>query len=98
MLVKVVSMEAWMCKTSSDGKDGIRNYVGAILFDNSKSKTGKKTGSAKTGKIIVPLRGVDTFVAQQAVNVWNKSAMLRNALTKLAAKKAALDLAKISPL
>jgi hypothetical protein len=57
MVVKAVSMEAWMCKTSSDGKDAIRNYVGAILFDDNKSKTGKKTRSAKTGKISVPLRG-----------------------------------------
>jgi hypothetical protein len=57
MVVKAVAMEAWMCKTSTDGKDGARNYVAAILFDNKKSKTGKKTCSTKTGKISVPLRG-----------------------------------------
>jgi hypothetical protein len=42
MVVKAVSMEAWMCKTSSDRKDGVRNQVGTILFDNNNSKTGKK--------------------------------------------------------
>jgi hypothetical protein len=57
MVVKVVAIEAWMCKTSTDGKDGARNHVGAILFDDNKSETGKMTCAAKTGKITVPLRG-----------------------------------------
>jgi hypothetical protein len=97
MVVKVVSMEAWMCKSSSDGKDGVRNYVGAILFDDNKTDTGKMTRLAKTGKISVPLRGGDTFVAH-AANVWNKSDMLCRAFTKLSAKRAALNLASLSPL
>jgi hypothetical protein len=59
MVVKVVYMEAWMGKSSSDGKVGVRNYVGAILFDNNKSKTGTKTHSAKTGKISIPLRALE---------------------------------------
>jgi hypothetical protein len=29
-----------MCKSSSDGMDGVRNYVGAILFDDNKTNTG----------------------------------------------------------
>jgi hypothetical protein len=58
MVVKAVSMEAWMCKSSSDGKDGVRNCLGAILFDDNKTDTGKKMRLAKTGEISVPLRGV----------------------------------------
>jgi hypothetical protein len=57
MVVKAVSMVAWMCKSSSDGKDGVRNYVSSILFDNNKTNTGKKMRSAKTGEISNPLRG-----------------------------------------
>jgi hypothetical protein len=98
MVVKAVSMVAWMCKSSSDGKDGVRNYVSSILFDNNKTNTGKKMRSAKTGEISNPLRGGgDTFVAH-AANVWDKSVMLRRALTKLSAKTAALNLASLSPL
>jgi hypothetical protein len=48
MVVKAVSVEAWMCKHSDDGKDGARNYVGSLLFDNNKTDTAKKTRSAKT--------------------------------------------------
>jgi hypothetical protein len=97
MVVKAVSMEAWMCKSSSNGKDSVRNYVRSILFDNNKSNTGKKTRSAKTGEISVPLRGGDSFVAH-AASVWNKSVMLRRALTKSSAKTAALNFASLSPL
>jgi hypothetical protein len=81
MVVKAVSMEAWTCKSSSDGKDSVRNYVGTILFDNNKTDTDKKTRSAKTVEIGVPLRGDDTFVAH-AATMWNKSDMLRRALAK----------------
>jgi hypothetical protein len=57
----------------------------------------KMTRSARTGQIIVPLRGGDTFVTH-AANVWNRSATLRHAPTKAVAKKAASDLANLSPL
>jgi hypothetical protein len=97
MAVKAVSMEAWRCMSSSDRKDSIGNYVGSNLLDNNKTDTGKKTRWAKTGEISVPLTGVDTFMAHEA-SMWNESATLPNALSKPAAKKAALDLAKSSPL
>jgi hypothetical protein len=97
MVVKAVSVEAWMCKHSDDGKNGARNYVGSLLIENNKTDMAKKTSLAKTGEITVPLRGGDTFIVN-AATVWNKSGTLRNALTKAAAKKAALDLAKTSPL
>jgi hypothetical protein len=58
MVVKAVSVEAWMCKHNKDGKDGARNYVGSLLFDNNKTDKAKKTPlRKKTGEINVPLRG-----------------------------------------
>jgi hypothetical protein len=95
MVVKEVSMEAWLCQSSSNGKDCVKSYVGSILFDNNNTNTGKKTHLAKTGKISVPLRGGDTLVAH-AANLWNKSVMLPRALTMSSTKTAALTLA-VSP-
>jgi hypothetical protein len=97
MVVKAVAVEAWMCKHSNEGKDGARNHVGSLLFEDNKTDTAKKTRSARTGEITVPLRGGDTFIVH-AATVWNKKVTLRNATTKAAAKKASLDLANNSPL
>jgi hypothetical protein len=58
MVVKAVSVKVWMCKHSDNGKEGARNHVGSLLFDDKKTHTAKKTGSARTGEITVPLRGV----------------------------------------
>jgi hypothetical protein len=97
MVVKAVAVEAWMCSHSAEGKDGARNHVGCLLFEDNKTDTAKKTRLARTGQITVPLRGGDTFITH-AATVWNKSGTLRKATTKKAAKKAALDLANHSPL
>jgi hypothetical protein len=102
MVVKAIAAEAWMCYHSNNRQDGARNHVGFILFEDNKTATGKKTRSARTGQITVPLRGGDTFITH-ADNVWNRSGTLRNAPTKAAAKKAAAkkaasDLANHSPL
>jgi hypothetical protein len=97
MVVKAIAAEAWMCYHSNNRQDGARNHVGFILFEDNKTATGKKTRSARTGQITVPLRGDDTFITH-ADNVWNRSGRLCNAPTKAAAKKAASDLANHSPL
>jgi hypothetical protein len=57
MVVKAVAVEAWMCSHSKDGKDGARNHAGSPLFEDNKTDTAKKTRSARTGQITVPLRG-----------------------------------------
>jgi hypothetical protein len=67
------------------------------LFTDNKTATAKTTRSARTGQMTVPLRGGDTFVTHTA-NVWNRSVTLREVPTKAAAKKAASDLANLSPL
>jgi hypothetical protein len=97
MVVKAIAAETWSCYHSDDGKDGARNHVGSILFSDNKTATAKTTRSAKTGQITVPLREGDTFV-MHAANMWNQSVSLRAASAKAAAKKAASDLASLSPL
>jgi hypothetical protein len=94
MVVKAIAAETWSCYHSNDGKDGAQNHVGSILFTDNKTATAKSTQSARTGQITVPLRGGDTFVTH-AAHVWNRSATLRHAPTKAAAKKAASDLANL---
>jgi hypothetical protein len=97
MMVKAIAAETWSCYHSDDGKDGARNHVWLILFTDNKTDTAKTTRSARTSQITVPLRGGDTFVTH-ADNVWNRSSKLRGAPTKVATKKAASDLAGLSPL
>jgi hypothetical protein len=97
MVVKAIAAETWSCYHSNDGQDSARNHVGSILFSDNKNATAKTTRSARTGQIMVPLRGGDTFVTHAAY-VWNRSVTLRTAPTKAAAKKAASDLANLSPL
>jgi hypothetical protein len=97
MVVKAIAAKTWSCYHSNNGQDGARNHVGSILFTNNKTPTAKTTRSARTGQITVPLRGGDTFVTH-AAKVWNRLVTLRDAPTKAAAKKAASDLANLSPL
>jgi hypothetical protein len=97
MVVKAITAETWSCYHSNNGKDGAQNHVGTILFSDNKTATAKTTRSFRTGQITVFLRGGDTFVMHSA-NVWNQSVLLRAAPTKAAAKKAASDLASLSPL
>jgi hypothetical protein len=58
MVVKAIAAETWSCYQSKDGQDGARNHVGSIFFSNNKTAQAKTTRSARTGKIMVPLRGV----------------------------------------
>jgi hypothetical protein len=71
--------------------------VGAIVFNENKLETGKKMRSVKSSLIFVPLRRGDTFIAH-AATVWNTLEELGLARTKTAAKRAAVNLARQSPL
>jgi hypothetical protein len=97
MVVKAIAAESWSCYHSNDRHNGAGNHVGSILFTDNKTATAKTTRLARSGHITVPQRGGDNFVTH-AANVWNRSATLRHAPTKAAAKKAASDLANLSPL
>jgi hypothetical protein len=97
MVVKAIAAKRWSCYHSDGGKDGARNHIRTILFIDNKTATANMTRSAWTGQITVPLRGGDNFF-MHAANVWNRSVMQRTAPTKADAKKAASDLASLSPL
>jgi hypothetical protein len=97
MVVKAVAAETWSCFHSDDGGNGARNHIGRLLFSDRRTDLAKTTRSAKTWLVKVPLRGGDAFVTH-AAHVWNGSALLRQATTKAKAKKAASDLASLTPL
>jgi hypothetical protein len=80
---------------SSDGGNGAKNFVGALIFDQGRAV--KPTRAAASGMAVVLLRVRDTFVANSA-KTWNSSEALRAASTKTSARLAAKNLAKRSPL
>jgi hypothetical protein len=95
MVVNAVAMETWNCRHSSDGGNGAKNFVGALIFDQGKAV--KTTRAAAAGMVTVPLRGRETFVSSGA-KTWNLSEALRVASSKSAARFAAKNLAARSPL
>jgi hypothetical protein len=96
MVVKAVAVKAWMCYHSNKGKDGARNHVGSFLFQDNKTAKAKKTRSDRTGQINVPLRGGHIhFACGQRVKQVGHATQIDH---EGGNKKAALDLANISPL
>jgi hypothetical protein len=95
MVVNAVAMETCNCRHSSDGGNGAKNFVGALIFDQGKAV--KTTRAAAAGMATVPLRGRETFVSSGA-KTWNSSEALRVASSKSAARLAAKNLAARSPL
>jgi hypothetical protein len=92
-LVRATAMSSWSAFTSSDGINRTRNPVGTEMFGsvNLPAPT-RPTGAGKAGDVRVRTRGMDTH------EVWNACAMLRSARTKVEANRAAMHLARDSPL
>jgi hypothetical protein len=95
MVINAVATETWNCKHSSNGGNGAKNFVGAVIFDTG--ETVKATWATLAGMARVPLRGKDTFLSNGA-RTWNASEALREATTKTAARLAAKNLAPRAPL
>jgi hypothetical protein len=95
MVINAVATETWNCKHSSDGGNGAKNFVGAIIFDTGEAA--KATRATSEGMATIPLRGRDTFVSNGA-RTWNASESLRAATTKAAARLAAKNLSVRAPL
>jgi hypothetical protein len=95
MVISATATKTWNCGHSSDGGNGAKNFVGAIIFDTGEAV--KITRAASSGMAVVPLRGKDTFVSNGA-RTWNASEALRGATIKTAARLAAKNLAARSPL
>jgi hypothetical protein len=95
MVVNAVCMETWNCRHSSDGGNGVKIFVGSLIFDTGEAL--KTNRAASAGMAIVPLKGKDTF-ASNGARTWNASEALREATSKSAARLAAKNLAARSPL
>lgn len=83
---KAMAGETWKAFHSSDGPNGDRNLLGASMFGSRKPSNNLNPSSRQTrftadGKVIVPLRGENTFTTH-AVSLWNMSAELRDATSK----------------
>jgi hypothetical protein len=68
MVVSAVAMETWNCRHNSDGGNGAKNFVGALISDQGRAV--KPTRAAAAGMTIVLLRGRATFIANGA-KMWN---------------------------
>jgi hypothetical protein len=79
--VKSTAIEAWKAYHSHDGNDNGRNMLGKLLFGDSAVHDQRHMRSSADGKILIPLRGQETFVAHAAA-IWNSSIMLREASSK----------------
>jgi hypothetical protein len=73
MVISATATETWNCRHSSDGGNGAKNFVGAVIFDTGEAV--KTTRAASSVMAVVPLKGIDTFVSNGARN--------RNALEAL---------------
>ncbi len=105
--IRAVATEAWKCNMSRDGPSGNRDGLGARIFGDLVQGTAngnqvvKSTAAARSsrsmtaGKVPVPLRGENTFIAHTA-RAWNASPALRAAATLAEAKRAARLLAEDS--
>jgi hypothetical protein len=83
MVVSAIGMEAWKAYWSTDGGDGHRNPVGAMLYDGAIGAAVYKerlSRSATVGRTRVPFRGHNTFVTH-AANIWHLCPALREAKT-----------------
>jgi hypothetical protein len=87
-----VAMDAWSCFHSVDGRNGVRNPVGALIFDldedKDRPKVTRSMRAATAGLVKVPLRGEKTFISH-AARIWNACPDLRAAKTRPKAKRAA---------
>jgi hypothetical protein len=95
VVINAVATKTWNCKHSSNGGNGAKNFVGAVIFDTGEAV--KATRATSAGIATIPLRGKDTFVSNGA-RTWNASEALREATTRTAARLAAKNLAARAPL
>jgi hypothetical protein len=91
LAVVATATETWRAYHSKDWGQGRQNLLGQLMFGDSDDVTtdARLTRSATAGRVHIPLRGQNTFVAHEAA-MWNHSPELRAAATirenKLAAK------------
>jgi hypothetical protein len=97
-VVRATAMLAWSAYSSNDGTGGTRNPVGSWMFGNvNQPATARPTRATTAGEFRVKTRGMDTHVTH-GLELWNACAVLRDARTRAEANRAAMRLARKSPL
>jgi hypothetical protein len=100
MVVSAIGLKAWKAYWSTDGGDGRRNPVGAMLHDGAIGaavSNERASRSATVGQTRVLIRRHNTFVTH-AANIWNLCPALREAKTKGEAKRAVTAFVRSVPL
>jgi hypothetical protein len=97
-VVRATAMSAWSAYSSNDGTGGTRNPVSSWMFGNvDLPPVARQTRATTAGEVRVKTRGMDTHVTH-GLEVWNACVELRDARTKAEANRAAVLLARKSPL
>jgi hypothetical protein len=98
LAVVATATETWRAFHSTDGGQGLRNPLGQLMFgDGNVNVNARSSRSATEGRVNIPLRGLNTFVAHGAA-VWNSSPELRAATTIGEAKRVARSMGKSAPI
>jgi hypothetical protein len=100
LVVVATATETWRAFHSTDGGQGRRNPLGQLMFGGGgvAENVGARTSrSATAGRVHIPLRGQNTFVAHGAA-VWNSSPELRAATTIAEAKRVAKSMGRKAPI
>jgi hypothetical protein len=97
MVVKAVALDAWSYNCSTDGKDGAMIHVGSIIFDKTRSEDEQKDESGHVRPGCDPTKGEQHLHRTCGKRV-ETAEDLCSADSKTAARRAAVDLAKLSPL
>jgi hypothetical protein len=77
MVVKAVAVEVWMYNHSDDGKEGSRNHIGSLLFEDNKTATDKKKTIRKDCQDHRPPQGGVTpslYMRPQCGTSWSRCA------------------------
>jgi hypothetical protein len=98
LAVVATATETWRAFHSVDGGHGSRNPLGQLMFGGGNIAPNARASRSKTaGKVPIPLRGLNTFVAHGAA-IWNESPELRAAATIAEAKLVAKSLGRKAPI
>jgi hypothetical protein len=98
-VVRATAMSAWSSYSSSNGLNGTQNPVGSWMFGSvDLTAPARPSRAATAGEVRVRTRGIVDTHMTHGLEVWNGCVALRNAKSKAKASRAAMQLARDSPL
>jgi hypothetical protein len=93
----LVNQVQWSAYHSSDGSNGARNPVCTEMFGSVNLPTARSSRATTAGEVRVRTRGMDMHVTH-GLEVWNRCKELRDSKSKAEGSRAAMRLARDSPL